>query len=119
MKTAIFNLSSATIPSFTRGAAVAHAITAYSGLLSSKVIMAQKAVTKLYYHLTNGVDSGMPELDVLNYWRQNAVDKDKILAASEEAHRAELKAARGTWRSRCLRAVEIFAAGFIAGVVAR
>ncbi len=46
-------------------------------------------------------------------------DKDQILARTEEAHRAELKAARGTWRSRFFRAVEIFAGGFIAGVLVR
>jgi hypothetical protein len=46
-------------------------------------------------------------------------DKDKILAASEAAHRAELKAARGTWRSHFVRAVEYFAGGFIAGVLVR
>ena len=46
-------------------------------------------------------------------------DKDQILARREEAHRAELKAARGTWRRRFLRAVEIFAGGFIAGVLVR
>ncbi len=46
-------------------------------------------------------------------------DKDKILAQSEVAHRAELKAARGTWRSHFFRAVEYFAGGFIAGVLVR
>ena len=46
-------------------------------------------------------------------------DKDQILARSEEAHRAELKAARGTWRSHFFRAVEYFAGGFIAGVLVR
>ncbi|MGD0008761.1 MAG: hypothetical protein ABSE93_09485 [Terriglobia bacterium] len=46
-------------------------------------------------------------------------DKDKILAQSEEAYRAELKAARGTWRSHFFRAVEYFAGGFIAGVLVR
>jgi hypothetical protein len=46
-------------------------------------------------------------------------DKDQVLARSEEAHRAELKAARGTWRSRFYRAVEYCAAGFIAGVLVR
>jgi len=46
-------------------------------------------------------------------------DKDQILARSEEAHRAELKAARGTWRSRFFRAVEYIAGGFIAGVLVR
>jgi len=61
-------------------AAVAHAITAYRGLVGTKkVIMAEKAVLKLYMHLTGGVDSGLNELDVLNYWRQHSVDGDKIL----------------------------------------
>ena len=46
-------------------------------------------------------------------------DKDKILAESEAAHRAELKAARGTWRSHLFRALEYFAGGFIAGVLVR
>ena len=46
-------------------------------------------------------------------------DKDQVLARSEEAHRAELKAARGTWRGRFFRAVEYFAGGFIAGVLVR
>ena len=31
-------------------------------------------------HLTGGIDSGLNELDVLNYWRSNAVSGDKILA---------------------------------------
>jgi hypothetical protein len=46
-------------------------------------------------------------------------DKDQVLARSEEAHRAELKAVRGTWRSRFRRAAEYFAGGFIAGVLIR
>jgi hypothetical protein len=46
-------------------------------------------------------------------------DKDQVLARSEEAHRAELKAARGTSRSHFLRAVAYFAGGFIAGVLVR
>jgi hypothetical protein len=46
-------------------------------------------------------------------------DKDKILAQSEVEHRAELKAARGTWRSHLVRALEYFAGGFIAGVLVR
>jgi hypothetical protein len=46
-------------------------------------------------------------------------DKDQILAHNEEEHRAELKAARGTWQSRFYRAVEYFAGGFIAGVLVR
>jgi len=45
--------------------------------------------------------------------------KDQILARREAAHQAALKAARGTWRSRFLRAVQYFAAGVVAGVVIR
>ncbi len=61
-------------------AAVAHAVTAYSGLVGKKKIMPKQSVTKLYFRLTGGVDSGMNELDVLNYWRQHPADGDKILA---------------------------------------
>jgi hypothetical protein len=61
-------------------AALAHAITVYRGLDKQKRIMAQKDVVKLYLHLTGGVDSGLNELDVLNYWRQTQVDGDEILA---------------------------------------
>ena len=62
-------------------AGVAHAITTFRGLVAKKkVIMAKAAVVKLYLHLTGGVDSGLNELDVLNYWQSNEVDKDEILA---------------------------------------
>jgi len=62
-------------------AGVAHAITLYHGMIGSQqVIMSRTNVIKLYMHLTGGVDSGLNELDVLNYWRQNAVDGDKILS---------------------------------------
>jgi hypothetical protein len=61
-------------------AALAHAITTYRGLVGQSKIMAKAAVVKLYLHLTGGVDSGMNELDVLNYWRQQPVSGDKILA---------------------------------------
>jgi len=62
-------------------AAVAHAITLFHGLVASKkVIMSKTDVVKLYMHLTGGVDSGLNELDVLNYWQSNSVDGDKILA---------------------------------------
>ncbi len=61
-------------------AALAHAVTAYRGMISSiKDVMPKQDVVKLYMHLTGGVDSGLNELDVLNYWRQNAVAGDKIL----------------------------------------
>jgi hypothetical protein len=61
-------------------AAVAHAITIYRGLVGKDVIMGKTAVVKLYMHLTGGVDSGLNELDVLNYWRQKTVSGEKILA---------------------------------------
>ena len=60
-------------------AALAHSETTYRGLLGKKKIMAQQAVVKLYMHLTGGVDSGLNELDVLNYWRQNPVSGDEII----------------------------------------
>lgn len=61
-------------------AAVAHAITAYEGLVGRKNIMPAAAVKKLYLHLSGGVDSGLNELDVLNYWRKSKVAGDQILA---------------------------------------
>jgi len=60
-------------------AALAHAETAFGGLVDRKKIMAEKAVEKLYFRLSGGVDSGLNELDVLNYWRQHAVSGDKII----------------------------------------
>ena len=61
-------------------AALAHAITTYRGLIGTDTIMAKTAVVKLYMHLTGGVDSGLNELDVLNYWRQNKVSGDEIIS---------------------------------------
>jgi hypothetical protein len=61
-------------------AALAHAVTVYRGLIKQKEIMAQQDVVKLYMQLTHGIDSGLNELDVLNYWQSNLVGGDKILA---------------------------------------
>jgi hypothetical protein len=61
-------------------AALAHAITVYRGLVGAKHIMTRQAVIKLYYHLSGGVDSGLNEFDVLNYWRKTSVSTEKILA---------------------------------------
>lgn len=61
-------------------AALAHALTAYRGLVGTEKVMTKSEVVKLYLHLTGGVDSGMNELDVLNYWRTHTVSGDKILA---------------------------------------
>jgi len=59
------------------------------------------------------------QADTISKLNAALADKDQILARSAEAHRAELKAARGTWRTRLLHAVEIFAGGFVAGVLVR
>jgi len=61
-------------------AALAHAVTTYRGLVGKDKVMSRAAVVKLYMHLTGGVDSGLIELDVLNYWRKHAVSGDEILA---------------------------------------
>jgi hypothetical protein len=61
-------------------AALAHATTVYNGLLGTKSIMGKAAVLKVYYHLTGGPDTGLNELDVLNYWQSNKVAKEQILA---------------------------------------
>jgi hypothetical protein len=60
-------------------AALAHAETTYRGLIGKEKIMSKQAVVKLYMHLTGGVDSGLNELDVLNYWRSHPVSGDKII----------------------------------------
>jgi len=61
-------------------AAVAHAITVYRGKVGQKLIMPRAAVVKLYYHLSGGRDTGLNELDVLNYWQSSRVAADEILA---------------------------------------
>jgi hypothetical protein len=61
-------------------AAVAHAVTTYNGLLGSKTVMPKPAVVKLYEQLTGGADTGLNELDVLNYWRKHKVSSNEILA---------------------------------------
>lgn len=60
-------------------AALAHAVTAYRGLLGQKQIMTEAQVVALYLKLSGGQDSGLNELDVLNYWRQNQAGGDEIL----------------------------------------
>lgn len=61
-------------------AALAHAETVYNGLVGKQEILATPAVVKVYMTLTKGVDSGLNELDVLNYWQSTGVDGDKIMA---------------------------------------
>jgi len=61
-------------------AAMAHAVTTYCGLVGTQNIMANQDVVKLYMQLTGGIDSGLDELKVLNYWQSHPVSGDKILA---------------------------------------
>jgi hypothetical protein len=61
-------------------AALAHADTVYAGLTGKKKILSSQAAVKLYMHLSGGVDSGLNELNVLNYWQSNKVEGDKIFA---------------------------------------
>ena len=61
-------------------AALAHAVTVYRGLIGKKKIWSKNNVIKLYLHLTGGIDSGLNELDVLNYWQSHTADGDRILA---------------------------------------
>ena len=61
-------------------AGLAHAETVFRGLVGKSKIMAAKSVLKLYFQLTGGVDSGLNELDVLNYWQSHTVSGDEIIA---------------------------------------
>jgi hypothetical protein len=76
-------------------AALAHAATTYHGLIGKQKIMSKPAVVKLYFHLTGGIDSGLNELDVLNYWRQHSASSDKILgyASIEPKNHVHIKQA--------------------------
>jgi hypothetical protein len=61
-------------------AALAHAVTTYQGMVGVMNVMSKNDVVTLYEQLAGGQDSGLNELDVLNYWRQHAVSGDEILA---------------------------------------
>ncbi len=61
-------------------AALSHAITVYRGLIKQNKILPENDVTSLYMKLANGQDTGLAELDVLNYWKSNPVADDEILA---------------------------------------
>ena len=69
-------------------AALAHAETIFRSLLGKEKIASRTSVVKLYMHLTGGVDSGLNELDVLNYWRKNSFSGDKIINYSQRIRAA-------------------------------
>jgi hypothetical protein len=49
-------------------AGLAHAEKVFRGLIGKSKIMPATSVVKLYFQLSGGVDSGLNELDVLNYY---------------------------------------------------
>ena len=55
----------------------------------------------------------------VNQLQETVQLKDEIASRTEAAHRAELKAARGTWRGRFIRALEYVGVGVVIGVVVR
>jgi hypothetical protein len=57
-----------------------HISTVYNGLIGIKKIATKVATVKLYKKLTGGSDTGLVELDVLNYCRKHTVSGTKILA---------------------------------------
>ena len=61
-------------------AALAHAITVYNGYIGNTKVPKSSLVVKLYFKLSGGVDSGLNELDVLNYWQSNKVSGEQIAA---------------------------------------
>jgi len=69
-------------------AAAAHAVTNYRGLVRQKFIPATDDVTKQYFDLSGGEDSGLVELDVLKYWYNTGLFGDKIKAFVKLAKRS-------------------------------
>ncbi|HTU34070.1 MAG TPA: hypothetical protein VMF66_09740 [Candidatus Acidoferrum sp.] len=61
-------------------AGLAHATTAYDGLLGKREVMPADSVEALYKKLTGGPDTGLNELDVLKYWSNHKIYGSDILA---------------------------------------
>jgi hypothetical protein len=59
---------------------VSHIDTLWEAFLGRVVIAPQSLVESSYFKLTGGADSGLNELDVLNWWRKNRFNGDDILA---------------------------------------
>jgi hypothetical protein len=76
-------------------AAAGHAITVYNGLAKKKDIPDKTGLLKVYFQLTGGPDSGLDELNVLNYWQSTGIGTDKILAfvSIEPKNRTHIKQA--------------------------
>jgi hypothetical protein len=58
-------------------AAAAHIDTVFSGLVGKKSIASANSVLAKYLWLTHGVDSGLNELDVMNYFHKHTVFGDR------------------------------------------
>jgi hypothetical protein len=76
-------------------AALAHAITVFRGRVKQKKIWPTNHVVKLYFHLTGGRDSGLAEMDVLNYWQSQIPSADRIFAFTsvDKANHTHIKQA--------------------------
>jgi hypothetical protein len=61
-------------------AGLAHAVTTYRGMVDRELVPKKGTVVKRYLHLTGGVDSGLPMLDVLNDWRKHPFTGERALA---------------------------------------
>jgi hypothetical protein len=81
-------------------AALAHAVTVFQGQIGERKIWGAKSVEKLYFKLSGGQDTGLNELDVLNYWRKHSADGDKIVAyaAIDPKNHEHVKQAVATFR---------------------
>lgn len=55
-------------------AGLAHVITLNRALAKERYVLSEALVTKLYFRLTGGVDTGLNMLNVLNYWRGHDPD---------------------------------------------
>ena len=58
---------------------LAHLETLWEAFLGKTLIPAQSLVEKTYFQLTGGADTGLAELDVLNWWRKNRFNGSNIL----------------------------------------
>lgn len=91
-------------------AAAAHAETLWEAFAGKKRVPTKSVVLRDYFHLTGGEDSGLVEIDTLNYWRQTGITGERILAY-----------AAVDWkdRTRLRQAISIFGSVFIGFQVQR
>lgn len=61
-------------------AAAAHMVELWSALAGKPKVPTLPSVVNRYFKLSGGQDTGLVELDVLNDWRKDPLDRDTILA---------------------------------------